>query len=96
MALSPEDLAQLGDFIKNEVKTVAEGLLGDAAKAAEQTAMNSREATVGMPDVPADAGPEYYVHLANGDVVRSHDSSSTHLDVGGQSIQVIGRFQIGN
>lgn len=51
----------------------------------------SRVSEVGKPDVDPEAGPEYYVHLANGEVVKSFDSASTH--VGGQL--VIGRYPVG-
>jgi hypothetical protein len=36
--------------------------------------------------------PTYYVHLADGTVVESKDSASTHQDVDGVSVAVIGRY----
>jgi hypothetical protein len=56
-----------------------------------------------MPAVPENHGepdpanslegaPFYYVHLANGDVMESQDSASTHVDVDGVSVAVIGRY----
>lgn len=39
--------------------------------------------------------PDYYVHLANGDTITTKDSGSTHMDVDGVSVQVIGRYAVG-
>lgn len=93
---SPEDLAQLGEFIDQKIKAGVEDMrqhLTPAPQTAEQQAA-ARASIVGVPDVPHDAGPEYWVHLANGDVITSHDSVSTHMKVDGQQVQVTGRFQV--
>ena len=99
MALTTEELEQLGKFIESKAATVFGNLLADAeGKQAAATAANaeaSREAIVGKPDVAPDAGPEFYVHLADGSVVTSYDSGSTHMEVDGKPVQVIGRYQIG-
>lgn len=95
MGFSPEELAQLGQFIEKKVAdviTVARD--AEQVKADVQAAVN-RDAIVGKPDVAPDAGPEFYVHLANGDVIVTRDSSSTHIDVDGTSVAVIGRYQKG-
>lgn len=52
---------------------------------------NSRVSVVGKPDVDPEAGPEYYVHLADGQVVKSFDSASTHVN----GLLVIGRYPVG-
>jgi hypothetical protein len=90
MPLTSEDLAQLSDFIDSRITATAVA----HAPTAEQ-AEQSRAAVVGIPDVPADAGPEFWIHLANGDTIVSHDSGSTHVDVDGEPVAVIGRYQKG-
>lgn len=99
MAFSPEDLAQLAGFISQEVGKGIEALKADikpAEKTAEEIAA-ARASQVGVPDVPEDAGPLYYIHLADGSpVFTSHDSTSTHMDSGsGIPVAVIGRYQVG-
>jgi hypothetical protein len=90
MALEAADFEKLGSFIASEIEKKFEGVRQTAAT-------QDRTATVGQPDVPADAGPEFYIHLANGDVVKSHDSSSTHIAAeDGSTQQVIGRYQVGD
>jgi hypothetical protein len=101
MALTPEDLEALAGFIEGKVKDVAGELLaqakGDAEAAIAGAAVQNRVSVVGKPDVDPEAGPQYYVHLANGKVIESYDSGSTHMadpDTGTQ-VAVIGRYQIG-
>lgn len=110
MALESGDLQAIKDFFGGELKNVEERLLsvvesrtgGTPVEAAapvqptpEQEAQ-TRASVVGVPDVPADAGPEYYVHLADGEVVVTHDSASTHLpNEAGEPVLVIGRYQKG-
>jgi len=91
MPFTPEDLAVLGGFIESKVASLISSRTD--APAAEPV---PREALVGVPDVPFDAGPLYYVHLANGEIVQSHDSASTHLaDTDGRTQLVIGRYPVG-
>lgn len=91
MALDKTDLELLGQFIENKVKD----LVTDVAPAAAPEPVD-RASQVGVPDVAPDAGPEFWLHLADGEVVRSHDSASTHIAAAdGSSVQVIGRYQIG-
>ena|ERR1700677_3758581 len=91
MALDANDLQQLAAFVRQEVhQAVADIKTGLGAG----TPVQSRESLVGVPDVAPDAGPEYWVHLANGDVITSYDSGSTAVEVGGVGVPVIGRFQI--
>jgi hypothetical protein len=59
------------------------------------TGSKDRASQVGVPDVDPEAGPEYWIHLADGTVLKSFDSSGTHLLSDGQAIQVIGRYQVG-
>lgn len=95
MSFTPEDLAQLGEFITAKVEAGVAAVRADLdrGKTPEQAAAE-RSAVVGIPDVPPDAGPEYWVHLANGDVITSHDSQSTHMEADGVTVPVIGRYQI--
>lgn len=76
MALTAEDLQQLGDFVKAQV--------------AEAVAATQPKAPEDAPDVAAtkEAAPWYFVHLADGRVVETQDSSSTVMD----NLAVIGRF----
>lgn len=45
-------------------------------------------------DAEANKPPEFYVHLANGDVKTLPEQEANASHVGG--IQVIGRYQVGN
>lgn len=92
MAFTPEELAQLGAFVDSRI---------DAAKPAEPTEEEKAESAAaeqrvkaGVPDVDPEAGPEYYVHLANGDVIVTKDSGSTHMSVDGETVAVIGRYGV--
>jgi hypothetical protein len=89
MALDANDLQQLAAFVRQEVHQAVADI-----KAEPGAPVQSRESLVGVPDVAPDAGPEYWVHLANGDVITSYDSASTAVEVGGVGVPVIGRFQI--
>jgi hypothetical protein len=96
MSFSQEDLAQLGGFVRQLVSDEISTLKTDLKQDAETMLVQNRTATVGAPDVDPEAGPDYYVHLADGTVVTSKDSSSTHLaNDAGESVAVIGRFQKG-
>lgn len=99
MALTPEDLQQLGAFLdqKIEQKLGAHSEAQAEAQAATSEANAAKDYTrsAGVPDVDPTAGPWYYVHLANGDVVETQDSGATHMDVDGETVGVIGRFQKG-
>jgi hypothetical protein len=92
MALDEKDLELLGGFIEKKLAAFTEDLAGKAA----ESAVTSRVATVGAPDVDPEAGPKYYVHLADGSVVESYDSASTHMaNADGTQVAVIGRYQMG-
>jgi hypothetical protein len=94
MAFSQEDLAALGGFIGDQID---KRFAAQDAKQAVQ-AQQTRDSIVGVPDVDPDAGPTYYIHLANGAVVESKDSVSTHLpnpDNESEPILVVNRFQKG-
>lgn len=89
MALTQEDLAALGAFIDQKIHAAIQ-----EPEPREQTAAD-RASQVGVPDVPFDAGPLFYLHLANGDVIQSHDSASTHLRADdGSTQQIIGRYEV--
>lgn len=93
MALTEEDFAALGRFIDSRLQA---NVPEPAPQPTPEQVSQSRVADVGKPDVDPEAGPEFYVHLANGDVVKSFDSASTHLPDGeGVSQLVIGRYQAG-
>ena len=91
MALDANDLQQLAAFVRQEVHQAVADIKAEPAAGAP---VQDRASVVGVPDVPPDAGPEYWVHLANGDVITSYDSASTAVEVGGVGVPVIGRYQI--
>jgi hypothetical protein len=93
VAFSPEELAQLGAFVEQKVAAGVEAIRGEFQHQSPAAEVD-RASVVGIPDVPEDAGPSYWVHLANGDVIESQDSASTHVDVGGVAVPVTGRYQI--
>jgi hypothetical protein len=89
MALTQEDLALLGQLIDSKISAAP----APAAPAAPEV---DRASIVGTPEVDPEAGPEYYLHLAGGEVVKSHDSSSTHLAGSDGTTQlIIGRYPVG-
>lgn len=80
--------------VEDRILSTVAGQISDAAPAA--AAPQDRASVVGKPDVDPEAGPDYYVHLADGSVVVSKDSASTHMANGdGESVAVIGRYQKG-
>lgn len=92
MALTPEDLDVLGGFLDKKLTAFK----SDLENADQEKTLKDRDATVGLPDVDPDAGPEFYVHLADGSVVTTRDSASTHLSgTDGVPVAVIGRYQKG-
>jgi hypothetical protein len=82
MAFTPEDLAQLGQYIDSKIT------------AAVSTGKQDAPRNVGVPETDPEAGPEFWVHLADGTVVQSYDSQSTHMESDGLTVPVIGRYQI--
>lgn len=96
MAFTQEDLAALGSLIGDVVdKKLADSRPpepSDEEKA--ETAAQQQRLKAGVPDVDPEAGPDYYVHLANGDVIVTKDSGSTHIGVDGETVAVIGRYQV--
>lgn len=83
MALSQEDLDQLGQFVSNVVE----------AKMQEKNVVTAPEPVADDPDTAAtkEAAPWYYVHLADGRVLESQDSAATHME----GAAVIGRYPKG-
>jgi hypothetical protein len=97
MPFTQEDLAQLASFVKNEVETAVEAVRADfGSREAAPATPADRASVVGVPDVDPESGPEFYIHLADGTVVTSYDSGSTHMPgKDGEAVQVIGRYQVG-
>ena len=96
MALDQADLAALGQFITTEVAKAVDGIRGEMTSRHTEAAAVNREAIVGKPEVDPEAGPEFYVHLANGNIVKTYDSTSTHMAAeDGDMVAVIGRYQVG-
>lgn len=98
MALTSEELSQLGSFIKTEVGNAAADLRRELTprEPTPDELSAQRVGVVGAPEIDPEAGPLFYVHLANGQVVESHDSSSTHVAGDDGTTQlVIGRYQVG-
>jgi hypothetical protein len=92
MALTEEDFKALGKFIESKVEGVFQAKADEPKPEAtpEQVAQD-RVSVVGKPDTDPEAGPEFWVHLADGEVIKSFDSSSTHVN----GVLVIGRYQVG-
>jgi hypothetical protein len=78
MALTAEDLEQI------------KALMASQAPAEAPAAPKVRDESDRMTEAAADVPPAYYVHLADGRVLESNDSASTHID----GVQVIGRYPI--
>jgi hypothetical protein len=87
MALTPEDLEVLASLIDSGIKKVIDDRPVPAAPAENH----------GQPDAAnsTENAPVYYVHLANGEVIETKDSASTHMDRDGVSVAVIGRYPKG-
>jgi protein involved in sex pheromone biosynthesis len=90
MALEQSDFAQLGQFISQAVATEL-----DKREAEKPAAPPVEPPKVDDANRIDDEAPTYYVHLANGEVLESKDSGSTHMDVNGVSVLVIGRYPMG-
>jgi hypothetical protein len=104
MALDKADLdailSGLEQKITSTVETVAANLFekheADTQAAAADNAVQNRVSVVGKPDVDPEAGPKYYVHLADGSVLQTFDAGSTHMaNDAGEQMAVIGRYQMG-
>jgi hypothetical protein len=86
MSFSPEDLAQLGQFIDTKFEAVKAEL---APKIAE-----AKAPSVGSQ--AADQVVEFYVHLADGStVVLPQNEVSSHVDVEGKPVKVIAKYRVG-
>jgi hypothetical protein len=93
MALTQEDLEALGSFIDSKIAAAVPAAPPEPTEEEKaQQAQNEYTLKAGRPDVDPEAGPDYYVHLANGDVVTTKDSGSTHMTVDGETVAVIGRY----
>jgi hypothetical protein len=89
MALTQEDLAALGQFIDQKIHAAVQQGPAPAEPA-------NRDSLVGRAEVAFDAGPLFYLHLANGTVLQSHDSASTHMadPENGSTQLIIGRYEV--
>lgn len=88
MALTAEDLAQLGSFIDSKLADHKAEVTDQVAKATTPQPQTNDE-----PQNQPENQPEYYVHLADGTVQVSRDSGSTHMvNDAGESVAVIGRY----
>jgi hypothetical protein len=85
MALTPEDMAQIAALIKGEV----------SASVTEAT--TPQPSTNDEPQNQPENQPDWYVHLANGKVIETKDSQSTHMNdpETGEAVAVIGRYAKG-
>ena len=93
MALTPEDLQALAGLIDQKVSEAVSGQVADAVTAATTPQPSTNDEPQNQPENQ----PVYYVHLANGKVVETRDSVSTHMtdpDTG-EGLQVIGRYAKG-
>jgi hypothetical protein len=93
MALTPEDLETLGLFIDKKLDEHTESQAQMTEEHAKGDAAKDYTRLAGVPQVDPEAGPDYYVHLANGDVIESKDAGATHMEVDGETVAVIGRYQ---
>jgi hypothetical protein len=93
--LPPEFMQQLGEFIDSRIRQNAPAAppeLTEEEKA--KKAELDQRLMAGVPTVDPEAGPDYYVHLANGDTIVTKDSGSTHMGVDGETVAVIGRYMV--
>jgi hypothetical protein len=91
MALTAEDLAQLGAYVKGEVdKGVAEAL-ANSGVAAPGPVTNDE------PQNQPENQPDYYVMLSNGKSYETKDSQSTHMvdPETGEACVVVARYPKG-
>lgn len=93
MALTPEDIAALGEVIDSKIKAAVEDHVAEAVTAATTPEPSTNDEPQNQPENQ----PDYYVHLSNGKVIETKDSQSTHMtdpDTG-EAVMVIGRFPKG-
>jgi hypothetical protein len=96
MALTQEDLAALGQFIDGKIEGAIERVKSDVTGMVAE-ATTPQPQTNDEPQNQPENQPDYYVHLANGKVIESKDSQSTHMtdpDTG-EAVVVIGRYPKG-
>ena len=92
MALSEEDFKALGSFIEGKIQGAFQAKADEPApEPTPEQAAQDRVSVVGKTDTDPEAGPEFYIHLADGEVLKSFDSASTHVN----GVLVIGRYQVG-
>jgi photosystem II stability/assembly factor-like uncharacterized protein len=90
--LTQDELEQFAALIDSRIAASKPAEPTEEEKAS-QAALDQR-LKAGVPDVDPEAGPDYYVHLANGDVITTKDSGSTHMGVDGETVAVIGRYLV--
>jgi hypothetical protein len=95
MALSQEDLKALGDFIDGKIESAISDVKKDVGETVSQ-ATTPQVQTNTEPQNQPENQPDYYVHLADGTVIVTKDSQSTHMEgPDGEALAVIGRFPKG-
>jgi hypothetical protein len=89
MAITPEDLKTLGDFIEGKVEAAIADVRKDVA--AVKSDATAAEATPVVQE--AVKAIEYYVHLADGTVqtMTAADADTSHVN----GVAVIGKYQVG-
>lgn len=91
MALEESDFAKIGDFIKGEFSSLKEDF-DKTVEAAKADVKAAAPATPGTQQPASPEGLEYWVHLADGTVVKKLESEiSSHI--GG--IAVVAKYLVG-
>jgi hypothetical protein len=89
MALTPEDIAALGELIDSKVQAAVSGEVQSAVTQATTPQPQLNDEPQNQPENQ----PDYYVILANGKAFETKDSQSTHMtdpDTG-EAVAVIAR-----
>jgi len=82
MALTPEDLSALASLIDQKVTAAVDAVKADVGAVTATPAVEDAVKAI-----------EYYVHLADGNVVKlpADQAATTHVD----GVAVIGKYQVG-
>jgi hypothetical protein len=82
MTLTPEDIAALGQLIETKVEAAVADVKADLTAASSTPEVQDAEKVL-----------EYYVHLADGNIVTlpAALASNSHVD----GVAVIGKYQVG-
>jgi hypothetical protein len=96
MPLTQEDLEALGGLIDKKISAAVgdvETRLNDSVTQATTPQRQTNDEPQNQPENQ----PDFYVHLANGKVIETKDSQSTHIEdpETGEAVMVIGRYPKG-